>query len=145
MDNHTERDANGGEIEGCDTAAEWPFSEDRDSVTVTLEEPLLRTNTARISTTSQLAIVGSNVCPIESLDYEYVYYVLLIFSILVASYFLCVCDHVVDDVIFGGFFGYLRYVLISIIILLFCVDSDCILFFSFCIWNDLVSYVVPNA
>lgn len=74
-----ERDANGREIEGCDRAAESPVLEDRDSVSVTLEEPLLRANTARISTTSQLAIVGSNVCPIESLDYEYVYCVLLAF------------------------------------------------------------------
>lgn len=33
----------------------------------TFSEPLL---TKRKNTTSQIAIVGSNVCPIESLDYE---------------------------------------------------------------------------
>jgi chloride channel 7 len=35
-------------------------------------EPLLRKRT--MNTTSQIAIVGANVCPIESLDYEYVQY-----------------------------------------------------------------------
>ena len=34
-------------------------------------EPLLRKRTT--NTTSQIAIVGANVCPIESLDYEYVF------------------------------------------------------------------------
>jgi chloride channel 7 len=34
-----------------------------------LREPLLLSK--RINNTSQLAIVGANVCPIESLDYEY--------------------------------------------------------------------------
>lgn len=33
-----------------------------------VREPLLK---SRINTTSQIAIVGANVCPIESLDYEY--------------------------------------------------------------------------
>lgn len=33
-------------------------------------EPLLRKRT--MNTTSQIAIVGANVCPVESLDYEYV-------------------------------------------------------------------------
>jgi hypothetical protein len=33
--------------------------------------PLLRKRT--MNTTSQIAIVGSNVCPIESLDYEYAF------------------------------------------------------------------------
>jgi hypothetical protein len=32
-------------------------------------EPLLRRRT--MNTTSQIAIVGANICPIESLDYEY--------------------------------------------------------------------------
>jgi chloride channel 7 len=32
-------------------------------------EPLLRKRT--LNTTSQIAIVGANICPIESLDYEY--------------------------------------------------------------------------
>lgn len=35
-----------------------------------LREPLLLKR--RTNTTSQLAIVGANICPIESLDYEYV-------------------------------------------------------------------------
>ena len=34
-----------------------------------LEPPLLRKRA--VNTTSQIAIVGANVCPIESLDYEY--------------------------------------------------------------------------
>jgi hypothetical protein len=34
-----------------------------------LERPLLRQRGA--NTTSQMAVVGANVCPIESLDYEY--------------------------------------------------------------------------
>lgn len=38
---------------------------DREGV---VREPLLK---SRINTTSQIAIVGANVCPIESLDYEY--------------------------------------------------------------------------
>lgn len=37
---------------------------------ISLKQPLLRRS--RINNTSQLAIVGSNVYPIESLDYEYV-------------------------------------------------------------------------
>lgn len=32
-----------------------------------VREPLLK---SRVNTTSQIAIVGANVCPIESLDYE---------------------------------------------------------------------------
>lgn len=35
-----------------------------------IQEPLLVKN-SRLNTTSQHAIVGANVCPIESLDYEY--------------------------------------------------------------------------
>ena len=34
-----------------------------------LVEPMLRKRT--MNTTSQIAVVGANVCPIESLDYEY--------------------------------------------------------------------------
>lgn len=37
---------------------------DRDMI----REPLLLKN--RVNTTSQIAIVGANICPIESLDYE---------------------------------------------------------------------------
>ncbi|XP_054806893.1 putative chloride channel-like protein CLC-g isoform X2 [Prosopis cineraria] len=35
-----------------------------------LHEPLLHSERSRINSTSQVAIVGANVCPIESLDYE---------------------------------------------------------------------------
>jgi hypothetical protein len=46
-----------------------------------LIEPLL-VNNNRLNTTSQLAIVGAKVCPIESLDYEY----LSIYYIIYATY-----------------------------------------------------------
>ena len=47
-------------------------------------QPLLRKRT--LNTTSQIAIVGANVCPIESLDYEYALHInrLLCFSPSVA-------------------------------------------------------------
>lgn len=35
-----------------------------------LTQPLLRTQRSVTNSTSQVAIVGANVCPIESLDYE---------------------------------------------------------------------------
>lgn len=35
---------------------------------IEIREPLLLKS--RVNTTSQIAIVGANVCPIESLDYE---------------------------------------------------------------------------
>lgn len=38
---------------------------------LSFKEPLLLQKN-RINTTSQIAIVGANVCSIESLDYEYV-------------------------------------------------------------------------
>lgn len=41
------------------------FFDDKESG---MREPLLRRRT--MNTTSQLAVVGANVCPIESLDYE---------------------------------------------------------------------------
>lgn len=54
-----EREEHGIEIEGGERK--------------TLKEPLLlQKNPSRINTTSQIAIVGANVCPIESLDYEWV-------------------------------------------------------------------------
>lgn len=34
-------------------------------------QPLLKYK-SRVNNTSQIAIIGANVCPIESLDYEYV-------------------------------------------------------------------------
>lgn len=35
-----------------------------------LTQPLLTLQRSTINSTSQVAIVGANVCPIESLDYE---------------------------------------------------------------------------
>uniref|UniRef100_A0A453EAE9 Uncharacterized protein n=1 Tax=Aegilops tauschii subsp. strangulata TaxID=200361 RepID=A0A453EAE9_AEGTS len=73
-----EREGNNNhDIEGMDGAAEgdwWQNSssnallryDDRGSIC----EPLMRKRT--INTTSQIAIVGANICPIESLDYEVV-------------------------------------------------------------------------
>ncbi|OWM84839.1 hypothetical protein CDL15_Pgr027626 [Punica granatum] len=55
-----DRDEHGIEIEGGDGKGG------------NLKEPLLlQKSVSRVNTTSQLAIVGANVCPIESLDYEY--------------------------------------------------------------------------
>lgn len=48
-----------------------------------LREPLLLKS--RTNTTSQIAIVGSNICPIESLDYEYVYTL----HVFLYHYFFC--------------------------------------------------------
>lgn len=42
--------------------------QDRESLTL----PLLSSQISNINSTSQVAIVGANVCPIESLDYEYI-------------------------------------------------------------------------
>jgi chloride channel 7 len=42
----------------------WSKVFDKD---ITYKEPFL---VKRMNTTSQIAIVGANVCPIESLDYE---------------------------------------------------------------------------
>lgn len=49
-----------------------------------LKEPLLK---SRINSTSQLAIVGSKVYPIESLDYEYVKPFSLFFLFVIAFFF----------------------------------------------------------
>jgi hypothetical protein len=46
-----------------------------------LIEPLL-VNNNRLNTTSQLAIVGAKVCPIESLDYEYLSIIFIFFFII---------------------------------------------------------------
>ncbi|CAK9134206.1 unnamed protein product [Ilex paraguariensis] len=70
-----QREANDIENEGL--GCEWKemerntssFSCDR-QMSGTVREPLLVKN--RINATSQIAIVGANVCPIESLDYEIV-------------------------------------------------------------------------
>lgn len=50
------------------------------SLSLSLRDPLLVKNN-RMNTTSQLAIVGANVCPIESLDYEYLILVLPLFHV----------------------------------------------------------------
>lgn len=60
----------GGDIENDGRASNASsFSEAR--------EPLLHLK-SRINTTSQIAIVGAKVYPIESLDYEYGYFLLFI-------------------------------------------------------------------
>lgn len=41
---------------------------ERNGSSIEIREPLLLKS--RVNTTSQIAIVGANVCPIESLDYE---------------------------------------------------------------------------
>lgn len=77
MDNDEERDV---ERMGKEERGEFG------SGSAAVREPLLVKNN-RLNTTSQLAIVGANVCPIESLDYESV--VLLCFlSFLFAVSFL---------------------------------------------------------
>lgn len=61
------RDERPKELEGIPSSF-W----DRDGgETPTLREPLLGLKN-RVNTTSQIAIVGANVSPIESLDYEHV-------------------------------------------------------------------------
>ncbi|KAI8535847.1 hypothetical protein RHMOL_Rhmol10G0206500 [Rhododendron molle] len=52
---------NEGLVDGKDIDICWPDKN------IAYREPLLR---KRTNTTSQIAIVGANVCPIESLDYE---------------------------------------------------------------------------
>lgn len=59
IENEGSFDGNGEEI-----GRYWSQFSERN---MTYEEPLL---VKRINTTSQIAIVGSNLCPIESLDYE---------------------------------------------------------------------------
>ncbi|XP_057972011.1 chloride channel protein CLC-c-like isoform X2 [Malania oleifera] len=55
-----------GLLDGKELERYWSESSDKNIVN---REPLLRN---RMNTTSQIAIVGANVCPIESLDYEIV-------------------------------------------------------------------------
>lgn len=59
-----ERDEN---VSGSLSASDDAVS--KDSI---LTEPLLLKN-SRMNNTSQLAIVGAKICPIESLDYEYAF------------------------------------------------------------------------
>lgn len=67
-------DGGGGDIENDGRASDASsFSEAR--------EPLMNLK-SRINTTSQIAIVGAKVYPIESLDYEYEYFVLSFYVLL---------------------------------------------------------------
>jgi hypothetical protein len=62
-------DARGADIESSfDGTGVNNFLERNVSDLSELREPLVRKRT--LNTTSQIAIVGANVCPIESLDYE---------------------------------------------------------------------------
>lgn len=56
---------NGPEMER--NVSGFSLSDDKDVIAV--QEPLLLRKRT-MNTTSQIAIVGANVCPIESLDYE---------------------------------------------------------------------------
>lgn len=59
-----------------------------------LRVPLLTRN--RANTTSQIAIVGANICPIESLDYEYVFFmfctVIFVFCVFVCFLTVAFCS-----------------------------------------------------
>lgn len=55
---------------GIGTNGSFTFNDNEEDKEFGMREPLLRNRT--LNTTSQIAIVGSNVCPIESLDYEIV-------------------------------------------------------------------------
>lgn len=63
------------EVEGAYYACERKISGILDDGSVGFQQPLLAKN--RKNTTSQIAIVGANTCPIESLDYESVFFSLL--------------------------------------------------------------------
>lgn len=66
-----------------------------------VREPLLLRN--RTNTTSQIAIVGANTCPIESLDYEYVAPFLILFCFLLfISLFMNKFCVVFDMLEYGG-------------------------------------------
>ena len=68
---------------------------DEESQAQPLLDPSLHRSLSNV--TSQVAIVGSNVCPIESLDYEYVFHFLPFWCF---SCFICV----IRVIGFGGFF-----------------------------------------
>lgn len=53
-----------GGIDGNDINRYWSEISEKN---MTYEEPLLK---KRVNTTSQIAIIGANISPIESLDYE---------------------------------------------------------------------------
>ncbi|KAJ8441195.1 hypothetical protein Cgig2_024924 [Carnegiea gigantea] len=56
-----------GELDGKDEDEEKLWS-DNSERNMSIRQPLLR---KRTNVTSQIAVIGANVCPIESLDYEY--------------------------------------------------------------------------
>ncbi|KAF6174240.1 hypothetical protein GIB67_033772 [Kingdonia uniflora] len=60
---------------------------------VMIKEPLLQ---KRINTTSQIALIGANVCPIESLDYEYYYafFVLAGSNVILAAISAALCAYI---------------------------------------------------
>ncbi|GAB2218551.1 hypothetical protein Droror1_Dr00001778 [Drosera rotundifolia] len=73
MDHHQDADQNEG-VDDVENGGEWdakvvdePWSEATEK-NMSIRHPLLR---RRTNLTSQIAVIGSNVCPIESLDYEY--------------------------------------------------------------------------
>ncbi|KAL9269268.1 Chloride channel protein CLC-c-like protein [Drosera capensis] len=72
MDHHQDADQNEG-VDDVENGGEWdgkvvdePWSEATEK-NMSIRHPLLR---RRTNLTSQIAVIGSNVCPIESLDYE---------------------------------------------------------------------------
>lgn len=65
IENAVERNAladGEGRDDGAGSYEDWPAGN--------ISEPLLLSK-SRVNNTSQIAIIGANVCPIESLDYEY--------------------------------------------------------------------------
>lgn len=68
MDNQVDIENDGGMIEEEKFDLERNFSSISESGSI--REPLLKSK-SRVNNTSQIAIVGANVYPIESLDYEY--------------------------------------------------------------------------
>lgn len=58
---------NDGRLDGNENEEVGRYWSEFSERNMTYAEPLL---VKRINTTSQIAIVGSNLCPIESLDYE---------------------------------------------------------------------------
>jgi hypothetical protein len=79
MDDRHEGDHHDIEVEGGALHGfERKISGILDDGSVGFRQPLLARN--RKNTTSQIAIVGANTCPIESLDYESVLFLPLLFS-----------------------------------------------------------------
>ncbi|GMG99852.1 hypothetical protein Nepgr_001692 [Nepenthes gracilis] len=62
--NHADDVENRGELDGKEVEGPWSEILDKN---ISIRQPLLRTRT---NMTSQIAVIGANVCPIESLDYE---------------------------------------------------------------------------